>query len=387
MGISFNSADYYRKVADCAGCVQNVSEALVGLTGGMYKKWYFERCSFTYSMPYALLYKNALKIYRFGRVKKYINCDHPADFYDRKDKSFGRYFPLLFAKKDAPQNKVGFLRKWVLRQPTKSPAKMTTSLIMKIINDNKMFWPLLPPRPRRIPARLYHARRMKSAKQNVLFFEQLETQMLDEQLENGYQRAPDKRLYLAGQLKDLAEELAINIPRFGDVLANENLLKSSSLRDPKRRFDPLLNPQDRSPQVGRTIAGICFFPKLLTRFEEEIGAPVSTSPPPAPATVGPFESLLLNYTEEKLKKLLQELGLIDELHRATPVASSGAWVGVIYALRKSKPPRIKDNSRASQKAFHDLFGAKVSERAIQGGILKLGNEADQFKEKAMALLH
>lgn len=348
MGISFNSADYYRKVADCAGCVQNVSEALVGLTGEMYKKWYFERCSFTYSFPGALLYEGALKIYRFGRVKKYINCDNPADFYDREDRSFGRYFPLLFARKDEPQNKVGFLRKWLLRQPTESPAKMTTSLIMKIINDNNMFWPLLPPRFRRIPARLYYARKIRSAKQNVLYFEDFETTRLVQHLEHGYQRATDKRLYLAQRVKELADKLAPSIPRFRDVRTNETLLTAESLSNPHRRFDPKRNPQDKASHVGITIASVLHFPKLLARFEQEMSAVKLVVEHPA------------SYPWRSIDELAEEIELWANggfLVTEKFVAQAGA--GFIDALREAELLPKNDTLPTLYEAFSEHYKCSI----------------------------
>lgn len=100
----------------------------------------------------------------------------------------------------------------------------------------------------------------------------------------------------------------------------------------------------------------------------------------------PFSSLLLNYTVEQLTSLLQTLGLVDPIGHATGAASPGTWVGVVHALRGASPPRMKGSLAENQRAFREMFGAIVSERAVQDGIGKRGSVAEDFRDRALSLL-
>lgn len=103
---------------------------------------------------------------------------------------------------------------------------------------------------------------------------------------------------------------------------------------------------------------------------------------------GPFDSLLLNYTLPELTALLIGLGLLSATtERATPAASPGAWVGVIHALLDEKRPRLKGSKAKIQNAFRVTFQAVVGERSVQNGLGKRGSDAEQFKDRALALLN
>ncbi|MCB2380495.1 hypothetical protein LGH70_23075 [Hymenobacter sp. BT635] len=99
-----------------------------------------------------------------------------------------------------------------------------------------------------------------------------------------------------------------------------------------------------------------------------------------------FEPLLLNYTVDQLRGLLQKLGLVAIDGRAMPAATPGAWVGVIHGLLDAKPPRLRNNKAAIQRAFREHFGAVVGERAVQAGVGKRGSEAEQFRDRTLDLL-
>ncbi|QJX46624.1 hypothetical protein HMJ29_06600 [Hymenobacter taeanensis] len=106
-----------------------------------------------------------------------------------------------------------------------------------------------------------------------------------------------------------------------------------------------------------------------------------------PALTSNFAPHLLNYTLPELTALLTALGLVDTRKQATPAATPGAWVGVIYALIDEKRPRLKGSKAAIGRAFSATFGAVVSERAIQTGLGTRESEADQFKNRALVLLN
>jgi hypothetical protein len=113
--------------------------------------------------------------------------------------------------------------------------------------------------------------------------------------------------------------------------------------------------------------------------------PITVAPGPP---IGPFTPLLLNYTVAELAELLADLGLLDTATgRATPAASPGTWVGVIYALFEAKQPRLKNKKAAAQRAFVHVFGAVVSERAVQTGLGKRDSEAERFYTSALTLLN
>lgn len=112
-------------------------------------------------------------------------------------------------------------------------------------------------------------------------------------------------------------------------------------------------------------------------------ATAATTPPsrrPA-APADPFAPLLLNYTVGELTALLTALGLLAPNGQATPAASSGAWVGVFYALQETR--RIIDNKAGAGRAFCKVFGANVSGRALQNGLGRRGGEAEQVKDSAL----
>jgi len=109
-----------------------------------------------------------------------------------------------------------------------------------------------------------------------------------------------------------------------------------------------------------------------------------TSPLP---TTGAFAPLLLNYKLADLTALLTELGLLaTDTGQATPVATSGAWVGVIYGLLEARRPRLKGSKAAIWRAFRDTFGAVGSERAVQSGLGTRGSTAEQFRDRTLTLL-
>ena len=108
--------------------------------------------------------------------------------------------------------------------------------------------------------------------------------------------------------------------------------------------------------------------------------PLAVVPPHA------FVSLLLNYTVPQLRELLEELGLVTSNGRAAPAASPGAWVGVIHALLEAQPPRLRGSKAAIRRAFCEALGANVSERAVQAGLGTNGSEAEQFRDRALAVL-
>lgn len=106
---------------------------------------------------------------------------------------------------------------------------------------------------------------------------------------------------------------------------------------------------------------------------------------PAP---NPFAKLLLNYTLAELTALLGELGLLDkETGQASPAASPGAWVGVIYALLEAERPRLAGSKAAARRGFVKSFGAVVSESAVHTGLGKRGSEAETFKNRALDILN
>lgn len=243
------SAEYYHEIAGFAGCIKNVMHELIGLTGDSYEAWYYDRCTFKYSLPISLFYKDCINIYRFSKVRQYGTAVNPP-LYNRSN--------------------IKFMSDFFLHILTEEKIKLNTKKIMKVINENKHFWPLLYPRPRFVPARLHLARKMKVTKKNVIFFKGYEASVLETQLDTGYQRASDKRLYLAQQLRVIGERLIPSIPRFRDVRTNSTLLTPEALSNPNRRFDPRRNPQDKAPQVGITIATMQHLPILLARFEQEM---------------------------------------------------------------------------------------------------------------------
>ncbi|MBF9221382.1 hypothetical protein [Hymenobacter ruricola] len=106
----------------------------------------------------------------------------------------------------------------------------------------------------------------------------------------------------------------------------------------------------------------------------------------APVLSHSFTPLLLNYTLPQLRELLQELGLVANDGRAVPAASPGAWVGVIHALLEAQPPRVRGSKAAIRRAFCEVWGANVSERAVQAGLGTNGSEAEQFRDRALASL-
>ena len=124
-----------------------------------------------------------------------------------------------------------------------------------------------------------------------------------------------------------------------------------------------------------------------------LAANSATTPVAQPETgtpAGPFTKLLLNYTLPELTALLSELGLLDKLTgKATPAASPGAWVGIIHALLDAKRPRLKggSNKAAIWRAFRDAFSAVGSDRSVQNGLGTRGSEAEQFRDRALALLN
>ena len=103
---------------------------------------------------------------------------------------------------------------------------------------------------------------------------------------------------------------------------------------------------------------------------------------------GPFPSLLLNYSLAELNTLLAELGLLSATTGySTPAATSGAWVGVIYALLEAKPARLTGTKAAIWRAFSETFKAKGSGRTVQNGLGKRGSIAEQFKDRALGILN
>ncbi|MGY2134729.1 hypothetical protein ACW9KT_21040 [Hymenobacter sp. HD11105] len=101
-----------------------------------------------------------------------------------------------------------------------------------------------------------------------------------------------------------------------------------------------------------------------------------------------FAPLLLNYSLPDLIALLTELELLDATtKRATPAASSGAWVGIIYALLDEKRPRLRGSKAAIWRAFSKGFKAVGSERAVQNGLGTRQSEAEQFRDRALRLLN
>lgn len=105
------------------------------------------------------------------------------------------------------------------------------------------------------------------------------------------------------------------------------------------------------------------------------------------ASDSPFTKLLLKYTLFELTALLIELGVLDkDTKQASPAASPGAWVGIIYALIDEKGPRLKGSKAAISKAFNHTFGAVVSERAVQHGLETNQSEAERFRDRALSLL-
>jgi hypothetical protein len=122
----------------------------------------------------------------------------------------------------------------------------------------------------------------------------------------------------------------------------------------------------------------------------DLGQPASQATPttaaPGPPT-GPFAPLLLNYTVAELTELLAELGLLDTATgRATPAASPGAWVGVVHGLLSAPRPRLRSKLAAIGRALVDVFGAKVSESALQAGVSKRGSESERVRDRTLALL-
>lgn len=121
-------------------------------------------------------------------------------------------------------------------------------------------------------------------------------------------------------------------------------------------------------------------------------APLTTSVPfsnlaaIAPVLSNLFTPLLLNYTVSQLRELLQELGLVASDGRVVPAASPGAWVGVIHALLETQPPRVRGSKAAIRRAFCEVLGANVSERAVQAGLGTNGSEAEQFRDRALVAL-
>ncbi len=127
--------------------------------------------------------------------------------------------------------------------------------------------------------------------------------------------------------------------------------------------------------------------QLLTlRPASAEGTPESTFKPMAPEPLQAFAPLLLKYTLPQLRELLQELGLVATDGRAVAAASPGAWVGVIHALLDVQPPRLRGSKAAIQRAFSGVFGADVSERAVQAGLGTNGSEAEQFRDRALAFM-
>lgn len=121
--------------------------------------------------------------------------------------------------------------------------------------------------------------------------------------------------------------------------------------------------------------------------KSEINPPIPTTLALPPPTTGAFTPLLLNYTLTDLTALLAELGLLaTDTGQATPAATSGAWVGVIHGLLEARRPRLKGSKAAIWRAFSGTFGAVGSERAVQNGLGTRGSTAEQFRDRALALL-
>jgi hypothetical protein len=141
------------------------------------------------------------------------------------------------------------------------------------------------------------------------------------------------------------------------------------------------------------------FPKRGAIDEKPVGKAPSSSPitiesampvsadKTTSALDRPFTTLLLAYTVPELKSLLTELGLLHAAtSKVTESATAGALVGVIYGLLEANPPRLRDNKAAIQRAFCKVFGAKVSERAVQAGLGKRNSEAEKFRDRTLLIL-
>ena len=142
--------------------------------------------------------------------------------------------------------------------------------------------------------------------------------------------------------------------------------------------------------VCRLVGGINEYVTNSLALDEPAPAVALAAPPkPAPvlAPADPFPPLLLNYTLAELTALLGELGLLDTATgRPTPAASPGAWVGVVHALLHPGRPRLRPNMAAVGRALKVVFGAQVSESALQAGTGRKGGESEQVKGRTLALL-
>jgi hypothetical protein len=160
----------------------------------------------------------------------------------------------------------------------------------------------------------------------------------------------------------------------------------------KNLAHPTLYSEAERPQIleiklwNLTLCGL-YKSELATLNINALTQPQSVIQSQPLNTATAFASLLLNYTLDDLIELVVNLELYDRATgRATPKASPGAWVGVIYALLDERRPRLKPNKAKARRAFCETFGAVVSESAVHTGLGKAGCEAELFKNKALALL-
>ncbi|RIY12355.1 hypothetical protein D0T11_04910 [Hymenobacter rubripertinctus] len=207
---------------------------------------------------------------------------------------------------------------------------------------------------------------------------------------------PDRRQFLAGRLRTASRMLSQYVETrylgMQGVFVEEKFELEHALA--AALAGKVLDPST----VGKTEANLTHFRQALTDFHEaERPAPAaavvagvvssSATPAPNPPPACPFAPLLLNYSLAELTALLKELGLIDpNTGKATPAASPGAWIGVVYGLMEAAPPRLRNNKRAARQALVEIFGAVVSESALNKGLGKNRSEAERFRDTTLKIL-
>lgn len=214
---------------------------------------------------------------------------------------------------------------------------------------------------------------------------------MDRRMEEEYNTALDKRLYLAQRVKEASEYLTLCIPRLRDVRSNSNLLSAENLQDPLRRFNPSHDSHDNASQVGVTIAKILYFPKLLARFEQELTDSLNVSTQTILETrfsekdVPPLtiSALCIDpFTESDLNSLLSHLEAVTESTtlQGKVLTVAGSLEGKARGVISAFPAAFGVLSRAN------LFSAdkkKWSEATLATYTLKLGKKVLSYEPNAL----
>lgn len=240
-----NPPIYYHNVASYYELVQPLAQELNGFSIADYREWYIaaylEFYSFRYLTNYSpiLYYKGWKGVYRFSKIRK-------------------GYSPPPQIKASDEMN--------MTEMDLSSGPKSRITAVIEEAKTNPQKWPLPERGPinNKIRLRLLRSRVMRRVYYYFNLIDVTGPIKPSKRFEDGYYSALDKRMYLAMQLKEIAEDLLIYVPHFHYVKANSTRWNTNYYR-----FNPVTSP-DHPVNVLAAMGRMQAFKAILNRYNQEI---------------------------------------------------------------------------------------------------------------------